>query len=312
MTTARIVILLAVAVTWGNCCELAPKGGFPWNYQDTKAWASKYPNCGSTSEQQSPINLDAEECGDGSNQPRVEKNKKKWKVKVTNDGRSLQVMFDCYNQKASNGAHGPLTLFYSHPRIPSGSNAYDLTNFHFHWDESEHAFEGEKFPAEVHFKFKRRDHSSTPYQRAKSSEGAFVAVGIPLVDEDADDLKFPTYGLEKQIRRVRKFNAYFKKTIKINPLKKLLNKAFEKVYKYIGSLTTPPCTLMLPWLVSEEPAKIKSKFLKELKKLRDENNDPILRNYRPLQKRTSKLDLCLHEGEGSEDNDVGKYGYHSQ
>ena len=100
-------------------------------------------------------------------------------------------------------------------------------------------------------------------------------------------------------------------TIKIRPLKKLLKKAFEEVYKYIGSLTTPPCTLNLPWLVSAKPARVEPKFLSELKKLRDETGRRIKRNFRPLQKHTDELKLCLHEREGSEENEVGngEYGY---
>ena len=315
MITARIVVLLAVAVTWGSGCTLAPSGGLAWNYDNIAAWPSLEDSfCGEEVKQQSPIDLYGDECGENSNQPGVRMNKDTWGVNITNNGRTLKVMFDCYGETASNGAHGPLTLFFSHPSITIDgpeSIEYDLSECHFHWDESEHAIDGEKFPAEVHLKFKHSEHRGTPYHEAKLSEGALLAVGVPLNDEDSDgDMVFPTYGLENRIPSVRDFNEHFEETIEIEPLKKLLDKAFEKVYKYMGSLTTPPCTLELPWLVSANPASIKSEFLAELKKLRDEDGNVISRNYRPLQSRTSDLNLCLHEGEGSEDNDVDEWGYH--
>ena len=316
MITARIVVLLAVAVTWGSGCTLAPSGGHPWNYHDFDDWENQPDSdssCGEEDKQQSPIDLYGDECGDGSNQPRVRLNKGKWKVNVTNNGRTLKIMFDCFGETAKNGAHGPLTLFFSHPDNDDEveSIEYDMAEWHFHWGQSEHALEGMKYPAETHIKWKHEEHRGTAYHHAKLSEGALLAVGVLLTDDEDDaDIKLPTFGLEHKIKKVRKFNKSFSKTIKIKPLKKFLNRAFEKVYKYMGSLTTPPCTLKLPWLVAAEPAKVKSKLLKELKKLRDENGNHIKHNYRPLQKHTDELKLCLHDGEDSEDNEVDEHGYH--
>ena len=317
MTTARIVILLAVAVAWCSGCELAPAGGLPWSYHDFGAWKDiDESSCSEEDKQQSPIDLYSDECGERSNQPRVRMNKKTWDVNVTNNGRTLKLMFDCFDEIASNGAHGPLTLFFSHPHdeIDYESIEYDLAEVHFHWKKSEHALEGDKFPAEAHLKFKHSEYRGSAFSEARTSEGAVTAVGILLTDdEDSDgDMKFPTYHLEKKIKTVRKFNTSFRMKIKIKPLKKLLDKAFEEVYKYIGSLTTPPCTLKLPWLVSAKPARVKPKLLAELKKLRDETGHRIKRNYRPLQKHTDELKLCLHEGEGDGDNENGadEYGYH--
>ena len=311
MLTARVVVLLAV-VAWSRSCELAPSGGHPWNYQNFGDWENQPDSsCGEEDKQQSPIDLYGDECGEDSNQPGVRMNKDTWGVNITNNGRTLKVMFDCYGETARNGAHGPLTLLFSH----SGTGKdfenieYDVGELHFHWGESEHAIEGHKFPAEVHLKFKHSEHRGTPYHEAKLSEGALLAVGVPLNDEDSDgDMVFPTYGLENRIESVRPFNNHFEETIEIEPLKKLLDKAFAEVYKYVGSLTTPPCTLELPWLVSAKPASIKSEFLAELKKLEDENGNVISRNYRPLQEHTDDLNLCLHEGESSEDAE--EWGYH--
>ena len=194
-------------------------------------------------------------------------------------------MFDCFDQTASNGAKGPLTLIYRPLQAESDEETveYDMEEIHFHFDKSEHEVEGTSYPAEAHLKF-------------KSSEGDLVAVGILLIDDYSDtDMDFPTFGLQRKMKKVKTFNKSFEKTIKIKPLKRLLKKALGNVYLYTGSLTTPPCTLGLPWIVSAKPAYVKPKFLRKLQKLEDESGNVIGSNYRPLQAATELLDICLLE-----------------
>ena len=221
------------------------------------------------------------------------------RARTANNGRTLKLMFDCDNQEASNEAHGPLTL-YSDVGMQHERLDYDLAELHFHWSEqdengSEHALKGKKFPAEAHLKFKHRSHADVAFHVAKLTEGAVHAVGVPLTSGDSD-IKFPTLGLEKRMRKVRNFRSSFRMNLKVKPLRKFLDKVLENVYRYVGSLTTPPCTLGLPWLVSAEPAKVKSSFLDELRKLKDETDNKIKRNFRDLQEHSDELKLCLYDG----------------
>ena len=303
MIAAHFVALLVLAVPWCNGCGMVPPEGFSWNYGDFDVWEDVEDSSCGEEKQQSPIDLYGDSCGKNSSQPFVRKNENQWGVHVANNGRTLKLQFDCDNQTARNGANGPLTLFlHRNFEVSSQSVDYDLAEIHFHWSESEHAIEGDKYPAEAHLKFKHSEHRDKVYHQAKLHEGALHAVGILLhPDNDSGgDMKFPTFKLEKEIEKARIFNTSFHMTIKIEPLKKLLNKAFEKVYRYIGSLTTPPCTLNLPWLVSAKPASVKSKLLDELNKVRDETGQRIHRNFRSLQEHTDELKLCLHDGTGSD------------
>ena len=231
---------------------------------------------------------------------------------VSNNGRTLKLDFDCFG--TVNGVVSPLTLFF--PRIedpglqiPSEDLKYELAELHFHWSKkgrkgSEHAIEGEKFDAEAHFKFKHTTYAYSSYYDARLKEGALYAVGVPLTvssgGEKDTDTAFPTFGLEGSLRQVRKFNTDFNTTISVTELKRLFDRALTKVYKYVGSLTTPPCTLKLPWLVSAVRTHIKPRFLSELRKLEENEKGRLIKhNVRPLQKKKSARRSCLHEGEAS-------------
>ncbi|KAF0306978.1 putative carbonic anhydrase 5 [Amphibalanus amphitrite] len=304
MPAARAVLLLSLAVAWcdASSCPLVPPHGLPWNYHDFDSWKD-VPNsrCAEESRQQSPIDVYGEHCEDDFFKPWVRKNSDKWDVIVTNDGRTLKMMFDCFGQVADNGAHGPLTLISN--VVEEEGYDYDLAEIHFHWDEhgeegSEHAVEGERRAAEVHLKFKHIALAGVPFHVAREQEGALHALGILLTDDRHfhGHMHFPTFHLEKDMHHVRKYSSSYSKEIHIDELKDVLDTALENVYRYIGSLTTPPCTLGLPWLVATKPAKVSSSFLHQLRKLRDEHGHHMHRNHRPVQERRDELLICRHEG----------------
>ena len=296
-------LLLAMAVALcGATCHLVPPDGHPWSYQHLDDWASLNNSyCGESSRQQSPIDVCGDRCHDDIFKPWVKQNSDTWNVVVTNNGRTLKLMFDCFGQVADNGAHGPLTLLSN--VVEREGYDYDLAEIHFHWGEhcsegSEHALNGYRFPAEVHLKFKHSSHAGVAYHVARETEGALHAMGILLTDDkySHSHRHLPTFQLEREMYRVHKFSSAFSTAIDICELKNVLDKALENVYRYVGSLTTPPCTLGLPWLVSAEPAKVSSSFLNQLRRLRDEKGRHIKRNYRPLQEHREELEMCLHEG----------------
>ena len=270
-----------------------------WDYHNIGNWPYlTNSSCGETERQQSPIDLYGKQCDDPY-KPHVTLNSDFWHVIVKNNGHTLVLEFD-HNHTAVNGAHGPLTL---HSDIEHREDDdYDLAEIHFHWSwdvrrGSEHAWQSRKFPAEVHLKFKHSSQRGVAFSVARLQEGALHAVGIALSDncwDDEYDMVFPTFGLESYIPWVQQFGAVGL-WIEARPLKALLDAALRNVYKYTGSLTTPPCTLGLPWLVAANPAMIDPQFLFALRLLTDHEGRYITRNYRDLQPHRDGLDLCFHE-----------------
>ncbi|KAF0291058.1 Carbonic anhydrase [Amphibalanus amphitrite] len=288
-----VVLLVLLRSSWSSGCEPVGPEGHGWSYHDLHAWNSvEGSQCGQISKQQSPIDLTRGRCGASDAQPpHVALNSNWWPVVVSNDGRTLKIDFDCFG--AVDGLASPMMLFFpgaqSDRQVSKEDLRYELAEVHFHWagkgrKGSEHAIEGQRFDAEAHFKFKHVTYSLTSYYQVRLTEGALYAVGVPLIAGAGErfnlvsDTGFPTFGLEDTMSQVRRYNTGFNMTINVAELKTLFDRVLQNVYKYTGSLTTPPCTLKLPWLVSAEPTYIKPEFLAELRKLRDEKGSVIKHN----------------------------------
>jgi len=159
------------------------------------------------------------------------------KTAIVNNGHTLQWNYDA----------GSSILFNGTP--------YDLLQFHFH-TPSEHTINGQHYAMEVHFVHKN------------ASTGKLAVVGIffnegaenPLLQEFMDHLpasKDATYD------NAAKFIA-----------SDLLPKG-NSYYTYPGSLTTPPCSEIVTWLVMQTPIEASKAQIDEMKELMHANNRPL-------------------------------------
>lgn len=139
--------------------------------------------------------------------------------------------------------------------IVLGDEIFELIQFHFH-HPSEHLVNGKKFPMEIHLVHKTQDN-----------EYVIIAVLVeagkfnPWVQTIWD--RIPTK-IDKEI-------VYEHQMISAN---NLLPQSREYSH-YIGSLTTPPCTENVTWLVLEEPVEFSESQLKYFKKFIDHNARPV-------------------------------------
>ena len=136
---------------------------------------------------------------------------------------------------------------------------YNLLQFHFH-SGSEYSIDGKSYPLEVHLV-----HAS--------DEGALAVVGV-MFEEGA-----PNSELNKiwdNMPSSKGENIVSGKTVNVN---KLLPTS-KKYYRFMGSLTTPPCTEGVNWHMMSKPitaskeqiAAFKAIFPMNARPLQDENN----------------------------------------
>ncbi|KIP76534.1 MULTISPECIES: carbonic anhydrase [Vibrio] len=129
---------------------------------------------------------------------------------------------------------------------------YTLSQFHFH-TPSENHINGEEYPLEAHFVHADKDGNL-----------AVVAVFYKLGDEN------PT--LEKLL------NHDFKKgkTTSFEPVSiKSLVPSKHSYYRFNGSLTTPPCSEGVRWLVLKEVQTVSAAQVKAFMDIMGKNNRPI-------------------------------------
>jgi len=138
-----------------------------------------------------------------------------------------------------------------------GGVDYELQQFHFH-GPSEHTIDGKGGDMELHLVH-------------KSAAGGLAVVGVLLVRGVSSGALAPIFtqlpnDLEVQHALPAKFNPS-------NFLP-----ANRDYYQYEGSLTTPPCTEGVHWIVIKDPVTVSSEDLAQF-------HERIHVNARPVQRR---------------------------
>lgn len=155
--------------------------------------------------------------------------------------------------------------------IALDNKRYNLLQFHFH-SPSEHAVEGQERSAELHL-----------VHQSDEGELAVVAVFIQRGDQLSD---LPAKDLEGyvELSRALPIKAGDKVSTEktINAWSLLPNRT--TAYRYSGSLTTPPCTESVTWLVMTEPITLPAEQILQYERLLNHNNRPLQRlNGRRVQ-----------------------------
>lgn len=131
---------------------------------------------------------------------------------------------------------------------------YDLLQFHYH-APSEHVVDGKSFAAEIHLVH-------------KNTEGQLAVVGI-LLEEGNENLAFEPFINHMPVEKSEVKNA----GITTNANEFLPN--IQTTFRYSGSLTTPPCSEGVNWLVMTMPVELSPGQLSKLDEVFENNNRPL-------------------------------------
>ncbi len=148
-----------------------------------------------------------------------------------------------------------------------GDAPYELVQYHFH-TPSEHTFSGRSFPMEMHMVHRTRS-------------GALAVVGV-LIEEGRHNPAFepiwanlPTEkGLETHYEHVK---------VDVDALLPVIHAS----YRYDGSLTTPPCTEGVKWVVLATPITLDASQILAFTRLIRHNSRPV----QPLHRRPVVADV---------------------
>ena len=163
------------------------------------------------------------------------------------------------------------------PSISLASQEYRLLQIHFHVGGSEHTIDDARFGGEIHLVH-------------RGEAGSIAVVGVLLdtsQDEENEELEQLLELLyEEAGRRLENDgNAW-------NPYN--LVPSLDTYFAYKGSLTTPPCTSGIRWIVVQEPLVLSENQLQRLEGL-----SPSIPTYRPVQARAGrKVVLYSSNNEG--------------
>ncbi|HCB01254.1 MAG TPA: hypothetical protein DEP19_02630 [Anaerolineae bacterium] len=169
-------------------------------------------------------------------------------VNIFNNGHTVQVNYDA-------GSY-----------IELDSVRYDVLQFHYH-APSEHTVDGKEFPAELHIVH-------------KNAEGKLAVVGI-LLEEGSQNEAYQPFieNLPKQKSDAQDAGV----SINANDLLP----SIQTTFRYSGSLTTPPCSEGVSWLLMTTPVEVSSEQLSTLESIFEEGNN---RPVQPLNNRSLEED----------------------
>ncbi|KAI5646579.1 eukaryotic-type carbonic anhydrase domain-containing protein [Phthorimaea operculella] len=162
---------------------------------------------------------------------------------------------------------------------------YIFEQMHFHWSVDdftgcEHVLDGQGYAAECHFV-----HYNSKYQSLEAAVGhpdGLAVVGFLLEAVDAPNPLFDELveGLDSIKKRESSVQVSAESLSWMN--RDDLDEGSYVTYK--GSLTTPPYTECVTWIIYEKPVQIGTEQLGLLRQLEGPDSIPIDRNVRPTQR----------------------------
>jgi carbonic anhydrase len=165
-------------------------------------------------------------------------------VNILNNGHTVQVDYDP-------GSY-----------IELDGTRYDVVQFHYH-APSEHTLSGVSFPAELHIVH-------------RSADGNLAVVGI-LLQEGTENAAYQPFISNLPAEPTEPKDA----GVSINAIDLL--PSVQTTFRYSGSLTTPPCTEGVNWLLMTTPVELSVQQLTALDSLFETGNN---RPVQPINDRT--------------------------
>jgi carbonic anhydrase len=169
---------------------------------------------------------------------------------------SLNFAYSASSAIVANTGHAIEVALADAGSVTVGSTTYDLEQFHFH-SPSEHRIADRRFPAEMHLV-----HTS--------GERPPVVIGVLIEEGDENPtLKAALADVPPEPADERPLDS------EVDPSELLPGGGFGAVYRYRGSLTTPPCTEGVLWTVYERPLELSAEQIEALTTVYPSNARPL-------------------------------------
>nr|CAD7407272.1 unnamed protein product [Timema poppensis] len=294
--------------------------GFGANYKDfdyfpkqgPPSWNEKFPDCGGLA--QSPININAHQTV-----PKVYKplhfrgyiGRQEGDATIANNGHSACAQRREDDTRDSTSRSFPQALAPAQcpelgdtvqansvaivlerrdeakPTVSGGplKGTYNLSQILFHWGKSnkygsEHTINNSSYAMEVHLV-----HHNKKFPSIKEA--------LDFVPDGDESSK--TWDFEKIVEKLPDISkpesvTHMKQNDAVRWFIKKLNNPYkdEDYYTYTGSMTTPPCTEEVTWIVYSRPIGLLPDHLAEFRQLRTRDSNELTLNLRPVQDKNGR------------------------
>ena len=231
-----------------------------WTYSGDEGpqhWASLtgvYALCGQGT-RQSPINIVKSETKGGAT----------WKLDYKTT--SLRIAHNEHMDEIIDNGHTIQITVDEGSTFTFGDKSYDLKQFHFH-TPSEHTLDGQHAPMEMHLVH-------------QGADGSLAVVGVFFKEG-----KVPNENFTKIISNLPNAKGESKHITDVNLELKVHLPSDNYAYHYTGSLTTPPCSENVQWLVLRDPVQLTADQIAAFSSRIGPNNRPT----QPVNDRDVRID----------------------
>ncbi|XP_033225773.1 carbonic anhydrase 2-like [Belonocnema kinseyi] len=254
-------------------------GIFAFDYHHPELWSKEQKECAEN--RQSPVNVPRRKIKETLPNKLVISNydTKPTGVKVTNNGHTV-AFSPIYQLKKPSIQGGPL------------NGVYVLDSFHFHWglsnaNGSEHTLDGRHYQLEMHLVHYKEGYGSMKGAMGKPDGLSVIGVffSIPTTKNPKHSALDPIVNLLSKVKDVET-------TVNIPPfLLSTFGLQTPQTYvTYQGSLTTPPCSQVVTWLLSLAPHVVTNQQMQAFRAVKlehlDKEND---RPQQPINRRVFKF-----------------------
>lgn len=212
-------------------------------------------------------------------------------AKLTNNGHTVEMSFPDNSTRIPTIRGGPLE-----------NDSYTLARIHYHWGEcnrvgSETNIDRRKCSMEMHLVFYNLKFDSYSVA-AESDDSKALTVFAVFVDTSRTTnfpfLKFPFwfhnskqkpdspfFNFAQNLNLIETTNSEMLHNFKSIPFEVLIPMS-SGYYTYEGSLTTPPCSEIVTWILMKDHLQMSSDLITAFRSIMDENGNFIVHNYRDV------------------------------
>lgn len=226
-----------------------------WDYRNCENWGKNYPDANKS--HQSPIDI-------LTDMAIYDESLEKSPIVIQYDSRSFT--------EISNNGHtfvvsGPYQL-----SLVSGccsTNTYQFAQFHMHWgmtdaNGSEHLIDGRSCAAEIHFvNWNHVKYSTFKEAAASNNHDGLMVLGVMVIIGEEN----PEFEKLAQLTTDIKLKNKSARIPSNFDVRQLFPSDLSKYWTYPGSLTTPPCSQSVKWVVLAKPIQISSRQLNKFRGL---------------------------------------------
>ena len=196
---------------------IAGKNSSQWDYENPEQWGDISPEYQVCKTGNQQSPIDLDSDQKSALEP-VEIHYQDIPLRIVNNGKTIEV-----DNKLENF-------------IVLDGQKFELLQFHFH-HPSEHTVKGESYPMEIHFVHKDR-------------QGSLAVLAVFLQEGTENKALVPIWDSMPSQKSSEKYLGELKIATS-----KLLPENLDS-YRYSGSLTTPPCSENVSWVVFQEPIEV--------------------------------------------------------